>query len=371
MHDTADVVVIGAGVIGLLTAMELAARDASVVVVERDRVGRASSRAGGGILAPIPPWQAAAPVDALAAASLPLFPQLAARLAESTGIDVEYRQCGALLVGVTATAEIAGWAKSRGWSAEELTAAELSQLEPQLAANWQQSLLLRQVGQLRNPRLMEALHKHVVERGVTVLEQQPVTGLLQSGSRIEGVTTSDGKIAAAKVVVAGGAWTSRLLGEHDVAGITPVRGQMLWYRMRPGDFRRIVIEGDRYLIPRLDGVCLIGSTVEQAGFDAGVTASAGADLARFAASLSPLFSRLAPAGQWSGLRPGRHDGIPVICAHPQLTGLYINAGHYRNGINLAPASARLCAALVTGGTPRLDPGPYAAHDRLYSGHDWN
>ena len=160
--------------------------------------------------------------------------------------------------------------------------------------------------------------------------------------------------------VAAGAWTGQLLN----LPVAPVRGQMLWYQAEPGLIGHILIDDDEYLIPRRDGVVLVGSTVEQAGFDPTTTVAAREYLQGVAARLCPALAQIEPAGQWAGLRPGSPEGIPYIGPHPSLAGLYVNAGHFRNGINLAPASAALLADLLTETAPELDKLPYSVPDRL-------
>ncbi len=355
-----DVIVVGAGVIGMLTARELQQRGLSVRVFERESVGAASSWAGGGILSPIPPWQASAPVMALAQLSQQAWWQLARTLLSATGVDIEYRRSGVLQLGVTADAAARAWADQTGQPLESLDGPALRDLEPALHPDWQCGLRLPAVAQLRNPRLMRALHADLIARGITVVEGCAVTGLLREAGRVTGVHTDDGVHQGSAVVLAAGAWTGQLLK----LPVSPVRGQMLWYRAQPDLIGHILIDRDEYLIPRRDGVVLVGSTVEQAGFDASTTAEAAGYLREVAARLCPAFGRIEPAGQWAGLRPGSPDGIPFIGPHPSLAGLYVNAGHFRNGINLAPASAALLADLLTEATPELDKSPYCVPDRL-------
>ncbi|MDH3647900.1 MAG: glycine oxidase ThiO [Gammaproteobacteria bacterium] len=364
MNTGRDVIVVGGGVIGLLTARELRAHGLSVTLLERDRIGQASSQAGGGILSPIPPWEAPTAVTALASESAALFPQLAASLYDSTDVDIEYLKCGVLLLAAEINSVVQDWARRSAQVMETVDAAQLHDMEPRLHHHWSSGLLLPNLAQLRNPRFTRALHQDLLQSGVTVLEHTPATKILDEADRVTGVQTSGGNLNCSSVVVATGAWTSALLGQWSVTSIEPVRGQMLWYQLAPGTFSRIVVEGDQYLIPRRDGVCLVGSTVEHVGFEDTTTPEATEMLATFAARLSPDFAECRPAGQWSGLRPGIADGIPVISGHPRLSGLYINAGHFRNGINLAPASARLVSELVLGRKTSLDSGPYCAENRL-------
>ncbi|MCX8018513.1 MAG: FAD-dependent oxidoreductase, partial [Rhodocyclaceae bacterium] len=141
--------------------------------------------------------------------------------------------------------------------------------------------------------------------------------------------------------------------------IRPVRGQMLLFHAKLDQIRRIVLYRGRYVIPRRDGRVLFGSTLEQAGFDKQTTAEAKESLYQDAVALFPVLRRAPIEDHWSGLRPGSPSGIPYIGAYPGIDGLYFNAGHFRNGLTLGPASARLMADLVLGRPPLLDPAPYA------------
>lgn len=365
MKKTADAIVVGGGVIGLLTARELQAQGLSVTVLERGRIGKASSQAGGGILSPIPPWEAPAAVTVLANQSALLYPDLAGSLMASTGVDIQYLQSGVLLLGEEGGSEAHDWAGHAGQIIEVLNQTRLREQEPALHSAWQCALFLPGIAQLRNPRLTRALSLDLHEKGVVLKEQTAVTGFSVAGDRVTGVHSTGGDVLAQHIIVAAGAWTGELLGNLASAKIGPVRGQMLWYQVEPGLFNSMIIEGDQYLIPRRDGVCLVGSTVEHVGFDNTITAPAGEQLAALAARLSPVFKGRKPSGHWSGLRPGKADGIPIVSAHPELAGLFIHAGHYRNGINLAPASAKLMCEIVLGNKPDFDSAPYRLANRLY------
>jgi glycine oxidase len=162
------------------------------------------------------------------------------------------------------------------------------------------------------------------------------------------------------VVVAGGAWSGELLKTAGVSlPMAPVRGQMLLFRAAPGLLKRMVMRHYRYLIPRRDGRILAGSTLEQVGFDKATTRSAAEKLHRAALELVPALEDCPVEHHWTGLRPGNLSGVPYIGEHPAWKGLYVSTGHYRNGVVLAPASARLLADMALSRPHSLDPAPYA------------
>jgi len=138
-----------------------------------------------------------------------------------------------------------------------------------------------------------------------------------------------------------------------------VRGQMLLLQAKPGLVRKIILRRDHYLIPRSDGQIVVGSTVENVGFDKNTTDQAYDELRRFAIELVPELRHAPVVRHWAGLRPGCGNGIPCIGPHPEIRGLYINAGHFRNGIVMAPGSAELLAALINGEETPVDARAYS------------
>ena len=350
----------GGGLIGLLTARELRARGFDVTVVERGACGREASWAGGGILSPLHPWRFPDAVNALAAHSRNVWSRLAATLRERTGIDPEYRPGGMIVIDGDNPIEVGAWAERHRVAATPLVRdqviAMVAGLQPPAGHSW----LLPDIASIRNPRLLRALVALAVGEGVTLREHTPITGVAHADGRVVGLDTTGGRIGADVVVICAGAWSAGLLIGlgAEPPGIRPVRGQMLAFTAPRGLLERIVLTEDHYLIPRTDGTVLAGSTVEDAGFDAAPTGAGRAELFDAATRLLPPLAEAQVAAHWAGLRPGSDDGIPTIAPHPALAGLWINAGHFRNGIVTAPASAELAADQVAGRVPALDPSPY-------------
>jgi glycine oxidase len=237
---------------------------------------------------------------------------------------------------------------------------ELSQLEPALAEPASSAIWLPTVGQVRNPRLAKALAVDIEQRGVCIVKGTPVTDLKFSGHKVVGVLTGKGQLTADAVVICAGAWTAALLESYmPTPEIRPVRGQMLLFKAEPCTIRRIVLEDNRYVIPRRDGHVLFGSTLEETGFDKSTTESARDELYALATHRFPVLRYCPVVKHWAGLRPGSPSGIPYITAHTHFEGLYINAGHFRNGVVLGPASARLLADILTESPPIIPPAPYS------------
>lgn len=355
-----DVLIVGGGVIGMLTARELDQEGVQVEVIERQHTGRESTWAGGGILSPLHPWRYPDPVNDLARWSQPGYPQLASDLHQATGINPEWIQNGMLIAQVKDHETALGWAKRFGYFLAKVDPEEACRLEPKLAAPSGLSIWLDYVAQVRNPRLAQSLRRDLELRGVPLHENVEVKALSHERQQITGVATKASPLSAGQVIIAAGAWTGELLKDlNPSVSIEPVRGQMLVFRAEPGIVTRILLSEETYLIPRRDGRILAGSTQERVGFDKQPTQEAFEDLRQRAQALVPVLAEYPIEHHWAGLRPGSPNGVPYIGPHPALQGLWINAGHFRNGLVTAPASARLLADLILGRPPILRPENYA------------
>ncbi len=342
-----DCVVVGGGLIGMLSAWELRQSGLSVTIVEQGQCGMESSWAGGGILSPLYPWRYADAVTALARWSQEHYPNFIQCLYEQSGIEPQLQKNGLLILDTEEAVAAAGWAQNWGYRLEQPGAAEICSLEPALGERVDSALWMPEVAHVRNPRLLKSLKKSLLNQGVEIHEHCAVNALLQVQGRVQGVVLENGTLSAANVVVAGGAWSGKLLASTGLdLPVRPVRGQMILYRGDPGLVSRIILSQDRYVIPRRDGRVLVGSTLEETGFDKSTTESARAALAAEAQRLIPALEGYEIEHHWAGLRPGSAEGIPYICAHPDMTGLYVNSGHFRNGVVLGLASARLLTDIL-------------------------
>ncbi|MDP2154925.1 MAG: FAD-dependent oxidoreductase [Sulfuricella sp.] len=323
-----DFLIVGGGVIGLSSALELARQGARVAVLERRVCGGESSWAGGGILSPLPPWDYPAAVTDLTQLSCRLFPEWVGRVAEISGIDPEYRLSGMRVMPPFDGERAVQWCASHD-----------VRLEQDGGVLW-----LPDVAQVRNPRLIKALRLALERMGVRIVERAEVTGIVSTEDRVERLDTTAGPVAAEHYVVAAGAWSKKLLAEWGVQlDIKPVRGQMLLYRAQPGMLRHILLQNGTYLIPRDDGHILVGSTLEDVGFDKATTGEARVAFHARALDMLPQLAQAEFIKHWAGLRPAAPDNIPIIARHPQLENLYLNSGHFRYGVTMAPASAQILA----------------------------
>lgn len=357
-------VVVGGGLIGMLSAYELVKAGWQVEVLDKGVIARESSWAGGGILSPLYPWRYADPITELARWSQDHYPALVQALHEESGIDPEWTRSGLLMLDTSERVVALEWAGRFGYALEELSGDALRHCEPALTASADHALWLEAVAQVRNPRLLRALHQGLLARGVVFREKSAVSRLLVHAGRITGVATSGGESGADVVVIAAGAWSGLLMAELGAVSekrleIRPVRGQMLLFNGPPGMITRIILGKRHYVIPRRDGRVLVGSTMEEVGFDKATTEEARDELMAAAHCLVPALAEVPLEFHWAGLRPGSPIGVPTIGEHPEVRGLFVNSGHFRNGVVMGPASARLLVDLILGESPILDPRPYA------------
>jgi len=353
------VLVVGGGINGLLTARELVLAGHEVVLVERGEVGQESSWAGGGIISPLYPWRYAPPVTALARWAQSAYPALSQALLAETGIDVELNTCGMLFLDAHDERDAVAWAQQQSVPVERITPADLHQRWPGVAADVKHALFMPHVANVRNPRLLKALNVALQQHTHYQVITQAEVSHIEGDSSQARVKLADGRVLEAdQVVVCAGAWSALLLAPIQSLPIAPVRGQMQLYKLSPGQLPCMIQRGAHYLIPRLDGHVLCGSTLEHVGFDKSTTEQAAQTLRQAALSIWPALAQAPLIKQWSGLRPGSANGIPFIGALSKQPRVWINAGQFRNGLVLAPASARLLVDQLLGRTPVIDPAPY-------------
>jgi glycine oxidase len=362
-----DMIVVGGGVVGMLTAWTLGQAGAEVVLLERGETGREASWAGGGIVSPLYPWRYSAAVANLAHWSQDFYPKLGDRLLADTGLDPEVHVTGLYWLDLDDQTEALAWAEKHGRPLSEVDIGAVHEAVPVLGQGFERAVYMSGVANVRNPRLAKSLREALVRLpNVSVQEQVEVTGFLRDGGNtVKGVRTAQGDFTADAVVLAAGAWSGQLLATLGLElPVEPVKGQMILYRGEPAFLSSMVLAKGRYAIPRRDGHILIGSTLEHTGFDKTPSDEALASLRASAEELIPALAGMEPVNHWAGLRPGSPQGIPFIGEVPGHHGLWLNTGHYRNGLVLAPASCQLLADLMQTRQPIIEATPYAPEGRL-------
>jgi len=358
------IVIVGAGLIGLSIAYELAKRGAGVRVVDAREPGKAASWAGAGMLAPYTENLESSAFETFCTASLAAYPPYVRELHECGGVDARLRLDGI----VEAAFDYDGAARlhahvaaleARGIPARRLTREEVRALEPGLGSAVVAGAFKTGEGAVDNRRLGRALHAACLARGVRIDERAGEAALEADTRRALGVRIARGFVPAETVVNATGAWAGALEGvpAHARVNVIPVKGQMLALAMPRGFVQHVTWVPGAYVVPRDDGRLLIGATVEDVEFDVRVTARGTSTLLAAALAALPALADLTVAESWAGIRPGTPDGLPYL-GETTLSGYVVAGGHYRNGILLAPATATAVADILEGRS-RPDLAPFS------------
>jgi glycine oxidase len=345
---TWDVIIVGGGIIGLSLARQLRKEDRSVLVVERGEPGGEASHAAAGMLADCGD-EIPTVLQPLASASARLYPEFAREVEDESGAKVDLRNDGTILL--TASAEAPPNALS-----VPLSKRELSEREPYLASGHSHAFLLPE--RTVDPRaLTAAVWKACRHRGVDFSSGTQVDAIDVANGRATGVLTAKTRFAASTVVNCGGAWAGQFT-PHPFP-IRPVKGQMLAVAEPSRELLRHAVRAPEvYLVPRSDGRVLIGSTLEDRGYDKKTDPDVIHRMHRAALQLMPPLEGARILEAWSGLRPGTPDGLPILGA-TETRGYFVAAGHFRDGILLAPVTAAVMANLIAGEAPSFDLSPFA------------
>lgn len=360
-----EVAVVGGGVIGCAIARELAQRGVRTVVLERDRPGAHASWAAAGMLSPQAEADEPGPMLDLLRRSRALYPELARALRRETGVDVGYRTEGTLLLALTDPDEEElearhRWQAAAGLPVEQLSAAQVLALEPGLTPAVRRALRFPEDHQVENRLLSRALWAAAVAAGAEVRTGAQARRVLREGDRAVGVELADGtRVAAGAVVVAAGSWGAQLLGLPRPLPVEPVHGQLVALESLPTPFRHVIDSPRAYLVPRSDGRLILGATVERCGFRTAVTPRGVVSILGAALEMAPSLADLPLVDSWAGLRPGTPDGLPILGADPEVPNLLYATGHFRNGILLAPLTARVTSQLLLGEAAEVELEPFS------------
>ena len=352
-------VVIGAGLIGCSIALELATEKLKIAVLDKQQPGREASWAAAGMLSPAPDTAKDIPLLPLSRESLRIYPDFVRAVEQTSGETTGYTRNGTLQLFSGPEAErerdaLLAEHKRLGLAAESISAGAAREQEPSLDSAARALAFLPDEGAVDPRLLMDAVAGAARRRGVEIRANSAVTSLWQEQGRCVGVC-ADRKIAAQHVILAAGCFSGEV--DQDLARrcvpTRPVRGQMLALK-RGGFGLQCVLRSERgYLVPRADGRVVAGSTTEEAGFEKKVTAAGTVQILAAALELCPELAGAEIVETWSGLRPGTPDALPIL-GPTRMAGLIAATGHFRNGILLAPITAKLVREWVTSGGVNFD-----------------
>jgi glycine oxidase len=337
-----DVIIVGGGIIGLSLSIALRKRGTKVLIVERGEPGREASSAAGGMLVDCL-LETPAVLQPLATASARMYPEFAHELEMESGMKVDLRDHGTILL----------LPEGHAGQNDTLSPTRLAEVEPALAesVNGLTASYLKE--RSIDPRaLTAAALKTAKNRGVDFSSGDSVTAINLSDDHVSGVTTNKTTFLAEKVVNCAGAWSSQF-GPQPIP-TRPVKGQMLCLAMPSRELLKHVVRAPKaYLIPRSDGRLLVGATVEEAGFDKRTDPATIQKLYHSAFELVPKLRDARILEDWAGLRPGTPDALPILGA-TSTPGYFVATGHFRDGILLAPVTAQVMAQVISAEKPAQD-----------------
>lgn len=359
------IVIIGAGVNGLLSALELLEHGCEVSIFDQHDAGKAASWAGGGILSPMYPWRYPRAVNTLAQYGKPMYQKWNEKLKPITGIDFEIHDTG-MLIFDEADFEIgldyATHYQEPMQHAKYLNDHELRQINSRLSSTLQQAIYFPELSNIRNPKLLQSLIAYLKQHpSVHFFEQRAIDQLCIQQKQVQYALDASGqKITADQFVIATGAWSQHWETQlHIEIPIQPVQGQMMLFKTPPNWLPTMCMNNVMYLIPRQDGHVVCGSSMRFSGFDTMPDPNTQQSILDACLAMVPELAKFPVVKQWAGLRPGSPTGVPYIGAVPETQNLWLNAGHFRNGLCMAPASAQLLRQLMLKQKTFVDAAPYS------------
>ena len=342
-----DAIVVGAGIIGCAVARQLSRRGMRTVVLEARTVGAGATQASAGVLAPYIEAPGEGALQALTVRSLAMYDDFIQAVQRETGTQVEYRRCGTLEVAgdkmsAARLVALGEWTRSVGIDARWIDRAAVRRLEPAIGPTVG-ALLVPSHGYVRASQLVAALLASAQLSGASFVSGRRLDRIDYQRDEVT-VTAGGASYRARHLVIAAGSWSGVLAS---TTAVKPVRGQLLQLQWQgPPIITRVLWSESCYIVPWTDGTLLVGATVEDAGFDERVTATGVHGLLAAARALLPLTAHATFVAARVGLRPGTPSGLPVIERSGEHSSVIYATGHYRNGILLAPLTARLVSDLI-------------------------
>lgn len=351
-EQISEVLIIGGGIIGLSLARELHKKGArKITILERGEIGKEASFAAAGMLAPHAETEKLDDFYYFCDESNKLYPSFAEELLDETGVDIELDREGTLYLAfnendVSEIRRRFEWQKSAGLEVEHLSAQETRQLEPFVSPDVLESLFFPNDWQVENRQVLHALEKYCEFNEIKIIQNCRATELLIENRKAIGVQTPLNDFFADTIISATGAWSALIRNYISPFEVKPIRGQMISFHTAKRLFSKVIYSPRGYLVPRADGRVLVGATVEDVGFEKEITDSGIDFLRENAFEIAPSLINLEIHEKWCGLRPFAADGLPILGSFPQVENFFTATAHYRNGILLAPLTAKVLAEKI-------------------------
>ncbi|MFC4322115.1 glycine oxidase ThiO [Litchfieldia salsa] len=347
-----DCIVIGGGVNGGSIAYSLAKRGKKVLLLEKDRVVSKASKAAAGMLAAGGEFVEDGPLFQLARKSRAMFPEVAQELRELSGIDIELINKGMYKIAFSEDDEadlkrIIEFQKQEGEKVDWISAKQLRVQEPRLSSAITGAMYLPSDGHVSAPNLAFAFLKSAAKLGVDIKEFIEVYSVIMENGIATGVMTTEGAYFSNQVILAGGAWSSKVLADTNIRLDTyPVKGECFSVTSHQQLLTSTIFSHGCYLVPKSGGRIIVGATEKANTFSQSVSFNGISGLMEKAKRILPAIVEAEWEMAWAGIRPQTSDGLPYLGEHPKHKNLFVATGHYRNGILLAPITGELIADLI-------------------------
>ena len=346
------IAIIGCGISGLLTALEMLQQGCSVTLFDQQQAGKAASWAGGGILSPMYPWRYPKEVNQLAQYGKALYQSWNEKLKPHTEIDFEIQNSGLLIFDEADFKQGLSYAKQFDEPmqfSQKIDQQQIHALNPQVSEKFKEALYFPRISNIRNPRLLKSIIEYLKQHPkVRIYQNTWIDRLNIRHQSIQSIQNQCGEIFYADhFIITTGAWSEHWSKQLDCSiPVKPVQGQMLLFKSPQNWLTTMCMNEVMYLIPRQDGHIVCGSSMEHLGFDKRPKVNTQQKIYHACTDIVPELKKLPIVKQWAGLRPSSPDGIPYIGQMPNFENLWANFGHFRNGLCMGPASARLLKQLI-------------------------
>ncbi|WOE32974.1 MULTISPECIES: NAD(P)/FAD-dependent oxidoreductase [unclassified Acinetobacter] len=359
------IAIIGAGISGLMSALELLDEGCSITIFDQQMAAKAASWAGGGILSPMYPWRYDPAINRLAQHAQPLYQAWNEKIKPISGIDFEIHETGMLILDQN-DFEIGLQYAQRYHEplqyAQHITAQSLYDINPRLNIMHQHALYFPYLANIRNPKLLQSIVQYLMQHPrVTFQQHCRIEKLHRVGDKIQSIRNQSGQsFYADQFILTTGAWSEHWSEQLELnIPIVPVQGQMVLFKTPAHWLPTMCMNQVMYLIPRTDGHIVCGSSMRHVGFNTTPDEHVKLNILDACFDMVPELKQFPILQQWAGLRPGSPEGIPYIGKFSHLENLWANFGHFRNGLCMGPASAKLLKQLMFNLTPLTDASAYS------------